>query len=474
MRIDPAPRPPAAWLPDRLALAWARLAAFGPRVRLGLAVAALAVLAATAYYLIAPEATSYNSRLNGGRPFANDELARVVSALDGAKISFVESGGRLAVPADRLAEAVKALAEAGVGPRTPEELRVQDLEGYSIFDSPEQRAKKELVAKERGLEAQIAKLAGVATAQVTLNAEEHRQGFNRLRRLAAFVDVRPEGEGGLAQADLDAILAILGAVDIDPDRAKVYDLKASRPYWNPGDPAAAGRSTSEARAEELRKQMLDAMAIPGAKVLVSIDPPAPSPTATGGSLAINVPLSEANATKSAGSEQAETGRVLFLIRVPRSYYFELYHSNNGDKAFRPEDLKPYVDRVDETIRRDVEMLLRPDERQGCSIKVERYDDLAESRPVVHQAEADPLRSPAAWLAAGAGAGALAVGVLGIALMAARRPSTRPDGASRRPTIANDPGGSDALAPRVRDLVRRDPAAAAGILHRWIAQGGTPR
>ncbi len=64
-------------------------------------------------------------------------------------------------------------------------------------------------------------------------------------------------------------------------------------------------------------------------------------------------------------------------------------------------------------------------------------------------------------------------VVGVRLLASRRPEVRPAPASDRGLYARDeasePGQS--ASERVRELIRLNPEAAASVLHRWIGQGG---
>ena len=64
---------------------------------------------------------------------------------------------------------------------------------------------------------------------------------------------------------------------------------------------------------------------------------------------------------------------------------------------------------------------------------------------------------------------------GFGLIASRRPSARPSRTSVRSGLVVDAPSGPVPGPseRVRDLVRRDPEAAAGVLQRWIgkADGG---
>ncbi len=83
------------------------------------------------------------------------------------------------------------------------------------------------------------------------------------------------------------------------------------------------------------------------------------------------------------------------------------------------------------------------------------------------------RAVATWLPVAAAAALAAVGLmaLGGGLIAARRPSSRVPRPVRRDPFEAGVGDDAGPGERVRELIRLDPAAAAGVLHRWIAQGG---
>jgi hypothetical protein len=101
------------------------------------------------------------------------------------------------------------------------------------------------------------------------------------------------------------------------------------------------------------------------------------------------------------------------------------------------------------------------------------DDLPVARTAGLQAGSDHRRLATDWGIVGAvAASSIAlVMALGSWIQAARRPVRQFEpsviGRRYREDSADEPGPSE----RVRELVRRDPEAAASVLQRWATQGG---
>jgi hypothetical protein len=87
--------------------------------------------------------------------------------------------------------------------------------------------------------------------------------------------------------------------------------------------------------------------------------------------------------------------------------------------------------------------------------------------------AEPHR-PWIWVALSGVVVLASVGAVGAMVrLATRRQPTRPSRSSWRPGFVVD-GPNDPLpgpSERVRELIRLNPEAAAGVLQRWIGQGG---
>jgi hypothetical protein len=494
MRTDPArPRP----VLDRLRLRAPietlrrRLAALGPRGR-GLAAAAmLAGLVALGYHFAAAEPVGYEW-LNPDHAYEPAEAGKVLAALRDAGIPCQDRSGRVSVPADRKAEALAALDKARLGPRPLDEIRQAYTDGGSFFDDPERVRARHLRGDEEYIQRSIREMPGIQAANVKLTPVD---GGTRLRpstRLRALVYVRAVDGQLLPGHKVDLILAILHAQGIAREDATLLDLWSGHEYWVGGRPEVATRSSAKAREEQLRDAIAKAVHIEGAEVFVRIDPaeasasaaasalpalptpttaateaatPAPSDPPAGAALAANQPIGPAEPPPPRPSPATPPSgtRVAVWVRVPRSYYHRLARELQPDEAPTVEVLQRLAARAGEQVRQVVSALLDPGEL--ADVRVDRFEDLAVAPPAP-SGEPDLRRTLLAWLPSALGAG-FALAALG--LIAARRPSARVARTPRRDVFeAGDHGGP---GHRARTIIRRDPAAAAGVLHRWIAQGG---
>ena len=118
------------------------------------------------------------------------------------------------------------------------------------------------------------------------------------------------------------------------------------------------------------------------------------------------------------------------------------------------------------------MLVPPAEKGRVMVNTIADNLAPDPAPAVAAGPAVADRSWPNWLAPaalGAGAGLAAALVLGtgFGLIASRRPSARPSRTSVRSGLVVDAPSGPVPGPseRVRDLVRRDPEAAAGVLQR---------
>jgi len=105
------------------------------------------------------------------------------------------------------------------------------------------------------------------------------------------------------------------------------------------------------------------------------------------------------------------------------------------------------------------------------VTISRIDVTGADQPA--RAFAEPSKVDPAWVIAAGVALLAAVALLAGGLRAGRGPSARPERRRRydRRLAGESPGSGPAPSERVRELVRMDPEAAAGVLQRWIGQGG---
>jgi type III secretory pathway lipoprotein EscJ len=485
MRSDEARRP--AGQAGRGGLDGLRAWLAGARARWVLVgLGALIALIAAAHQFGAGEPGSYEW-LDGGARRSTTEAARVVAALRAAEIPCVESNGRVGVPAARRADALAVLARGKLGPRSFDELQDEIAAGGSILETPADRARRERRGRERLAAEAIERLPGVVAASVVLTGVESGSRLHPRRTYQATAFVEAEPGRDLPYATVRLIRTVLTRIeDVAPEGVTVLDLRTGREYLVAGQPEVEARSAVRMREQELREAILDQLNIEGARVLVRIDAPAevapaPAPTAQ---TQVNRPIGDVDdpgaPPTGAPAEPPATGRATVLVRVPRSYYLRLFHDQHPNQSPTPEDLGPYVAGVDRSIRTLVALVVPPREFEH-ELKIERIDDLGPPRPVVAPSSgvADGRRPGlVVWLpvAGGVTLAVLVLAALGGGWLAGRRPVRGAELPARlrpppEPTAAPTAAGP---GERVRELVRLDPGAAAGVLHRWIAMGGPGR
>ncbi len=169
------------------------------------------------------------------------------------------------------------------------------------------------------------------------------------------------------------------------------------------------------------------------------------------------------ATRPAGPARAQ-----ILVQVPISHYLNAFRQLHHHEPYRDE-LIQYATGTEEKIRSTILYLVPPAEFAG--LKVDRIDDPVFDRPLAVTGESESLRVRSWMLAAAMGlavAGMLVL-IAGARWVVARRPAVASEVAPRR--AAFEVGDMAGPSERVRELVRLDPTAAAGVLQRWIGQGG---
>lgn len=165
---------------------------------------------------------------------------------------------------------------------------------------------------------------------------------------------------------------------------------------------------------------------------------------------------------------AESGHV--LIYVPRSFYINA-DLRGADREPSREELLVMRERTERQIRTAVKYVI-PD---GSSWKVDVDsipDEVSLNRPAILPASDDSRRCVLDWGIVGAvGAAVSILAAVGSWIQLVRRPVRVPEPAlgTRRfhADFASEPQPSE----RVRELIRRNPEAAASVLQRWTYQGG---
>ncbi len=491
-----------------------------PLVRWGSALAVLIGLSAMVYLA----ATSFNSLsvryILSGRRFSSDDLIAICRALDKQRVGYrVDDVRRVEVSTEQFEQASDAVAKLDLGHRSLNEIREESIVPH-FLESMSEREHKDRLLREKTLERLVSQLEGVVWSLVSINRPATRKWQQGGAKPTAFVYIETEGQRRLPFETIRAIPDILAGYesDLKPGSITVMDTRGYK-YFESGNLAVGVDSHNKAREEELKAEVLDKLEwIKGVRVQVKVparrsNEPAASPgnvaaataaaqaTPRGSAAAIivNQPadsaelestestpaghsasdVSVADVTPESGlghkgpekPSKDEPGRV--LISVPRSYYLNA-DTRGEDREPNRDDLRTFKDRTEENIKKAVSLLTPPSEPWIVDI-ITFPDKMSVSRPLVVQSPVDTRRRVLDWGIVGTVVGVISiVAAVGSWFKAARRPLIVPDVApsTRHYHIdsASEPGPSE----RVRELVRRNPEAAASVLQRWTAQGGIER
>jgi flagellar biosynthesis/type III secretory pathway M-ring protein FliF/YscJ len=470
MRTDD-PNPPAAGL-DRLrgqvarARRWISGREAGPR-RI-LALGALAVLTALAY-LAMPADRADLEWIYGGQRFSPGDVATIKAVLAERRIAPVklDEQGRVAIPLDRMTEAVAALRKRHIDDPTIAEIRDKALEG-SILDGPDEHRQRQLQVHERTLKALIEKLAGIVQADVMINPLPV-PGFGlRARGARALVQVQSEGDRPIPFKTVKMILQLLtSGTDYQLTPEAVTLLGKDETYLSPDEPARLRQVLVHAHEEDLAEEVLARLAgIDGVRVSARLA--AGSPPGAGSEPLPPLPSPDA------------TERAWVSVQVPEGYYRRVFGTIEPGRTPTPEDLEAYREQIDAKIRALVAQAVPAAELGGVTIEPIANPVPSPRAPAVAPTPA-PASRPRPWWVPVAAAGVVVVLALAtIRRLGTRRPSARSPGPPRAPhphfgpaAGATEPAGGHGPSPleRVRELVRLDPEAAAGVLQRWVGQGG---
>ena len=468
MRTDD-PRPRAARfdpLGDRARRAWRWLSNRGPRARLLVAGAALAVLVAAGYYAaVAPSESTETTWLLDGTVLAPDEARRILSALAVAKIpASSASRGQIAVSAAKKADALALLTKQKLLPKNLHDIK-DEAAHASMFDYPVDRLDQRDRQREQEAEHLIGGFEGIDSAEVSIQRSTSRAPGSRGVKVVALVSLQTRDNRPLSPQSLHAIRSVLKNAEPDlPDDGLTVLEKSGRPYVVAGNPEAGAAMMAHAREEELRGNLLRALSwIEGVRVLVSLEAPAPDDAASAiaPAVVVNGPA-EAEVATPPAAKLPVVVKARILVQVPITFYLR------GRREATLDELKPYAMKVEESIRAAV--LNGVPAAELASLKIDRIDAAGPALPAVGSADTTTIRLPG-WVVPAAGGAIVALVALvliGTRWMVARRPAPVAAAVPRAHFEVTDDIGPSG---RVRDLVRRDPAAAAGVLGRWIGQGG---
>jgi hypothetical protein len=406
------------------------------------------------------------------RKVRRDQAERVVRALQTGGIDArLDDRGRVTVPGGQRGEAMQIVAQQKLDPRSLKELREEFGRQSSWLEGQEERQERLVRQREVELETMLEGFPEIASADVLITrarATGQRGGSGWTARATVRVQHSEEGRP-LSEGTISSVRALVASLvpDLAQDGVAIFDANG-RPYLAPGHPEAVVQTQREARELQIRKMLEEQLHwIDGLTIHVQVEPGETSGagegSGVGGVMALNRPL----------ELEPEAGigeRVRLVMQVPTSHYIRVYRSYVSNQERMLEELQPYIARTEERIRKIAQGVMQGQELAG--LLIERVDDPNPLMPVLESAPVRGMaRLPRWWpyAAAGAVAGLLGLGLMARVILGRSQRSQRRAG--RVEVGSQTAWRLDEAAERVRALVRTDAKLAAGIVERWIEQGG---
>jgi len=468
------------------------LAARGAATRIGLLLAGLGVLGAAGYLASLDDPPDRNwAWLFEGRRLSDDDINAIDEALDAEGIAhaFNRPAGRVGVKHELKVAALVALAKRKVVPPTLDELSKDDDALNAWTSTAEDRERHERRRLEQRLKRQIERVdPSITTAQVEIHRVKDRRGLGPRERVSAYVYLVTEGGRELGHRAIKGIQRFLtgGVPDLKAEGITVVD-ETGREYLAAGNSSLEERMQAHAQEEEWRDRISDGLRhIPGLGVSVLLEavaapppPPEPLPAPAAEAVRPNGPLEvgpDRLAAPAVPPPPAAAIKARVWVRVPRSFYLLAAQAQSpANRRASDEELQSLKETTERLARDAVEANI-PQDVLGEVKVVTVQDDLSNPRMLVLPPASDSRRAWA-WPALYGGAGVAAMGLVATLLrLATRRPAPRPPSPSawRPGFVADGPSGPvPGPSERVRELIRTSPDAAAGVLQRWIGQGGAP-
>jgi flagellar M-ring protein FliF len=485
--------------PSPLASAFARLrapagrlrrwlAARGTITRVALLLVGLATLGTAGYLAsISDPSEPAWAWIYERRRLSSDAIDKISEALDAASIPYgVDPLGRVGVKPSRKQEALALLAKAKVVPPSLYDLSHEIEAGNPLLESPGDRERREHLHLEQTLAGQIELLdSAIASAHVQIHRVKKRIGLATPSDLSASVYLRTEGDRSLGYRVVEGIgtFLIKDVPDLKPDAITVVDHLGRR-YLVAGDPSLKVQAQAHAREEEWQDKILDELRhIPGIGVSVQLEvvPAPPPPVEAPPAVPIEVvrPNGQVDLVDppppplaSVAPAHPPLTRANVWVRVPRSFYLLDFQSRSLGRQPTQDDLEPMRLTTEKFIHDAVEIHIPKDDLGLVKIAVVQ-DDLTSTRPLLLPSSPESSR-PWTWVAVSGGISVASMAaVAGLVRLATRRPSSRPSRSALRAGFVADGPSDPSPGPseRVRELIRLNPEAAAGVLQRWIGQGG---
>jgi type III secretory pathway lipoprotein EscJ len=484
MRSDNSPPSPLARVRAAVVrtLSWAEQRGIGGRWVLALlALAALAL----AVYFTALDEPGESGWLYGGHAFSHEDIAKITQALAANQIdAMADERGRVAVSLAKMARAHEILAKQDLALKSPGDRLDKALAMPNIWEGPEERRQRLNRVKEECFEDQIKEMDGIESASVLISRERSRR-LNSAWDIKALVVLGVAAGRRVPSRTILAIQHMLAGAEIGlkPEAVTIIDKAGNRIYLTAENANLSFEAQIQAREEDLAAELLAQLNwIEGVRVSVKLDrlaappgaeaPPTDPPAAV---VAPNAPLDlESESAPAPQPQPAEPkpgvlGKARILIQVPISHYQRAFHLAGPHREPSTEDLRPYDEKTRQAIENAVKHVIPAGELAKLDII-----KIPAPRPmpsVIAPMATEPSRH-IPWWAFVAAASALVVFVFVAGRMLAWQGSSGQTlrGPHRARADRDEPSGPSS-SERVRELVRRNPEAAAGVLQRWIGQGG---
>jgi flagellar M-ring protein FliF len=504
-----------------------------PAIRWTLALGAALWLAVAGYWAATSWAPSGVRYLSAGRRFSSEDLIEICRAFDEQHIDYHQDERRLQVGVDQFDQASAIISKLDLGQRSIEELREQRGAWPSVWETEDEKKRKDQLACERIVESLISRMDGVVWSLVAIHNVNPSALLHSAPTPSAFVYIETEGDHKLPFRSVQSIPAILtGWVPgLTSKSITVMDRRGHR-YLDSRNPSLGEVSHHRAQEEELAEKILEKLNwIRGVQVLVHLstanDAETPASGADGSSdtdrskgaaphesskdgqrsvppalirtptMAVNRPLelktepADPSGTRSAamdvikatGSRSSKKNAngdrhhwehddkpCQVLVNVPRSFYFNALINKAGLRTVSPEDLHLVASRVEGQIKRTLKLIVPQD--ACCTVHVETIpDEIPQSG--TSTAIGATGRRMLDWEIVGSACAAISIVVVvsGMWIHVVRRTGK----SARFPFLDHrsraHPSAETGSSERARDVIRLDPESAAGVLQCWATQRG---
>lgn len=463
-----------------------------PAVRMAAILAPVLVVAVAGYWAAGTLVPSGPRYLASGQAFSSDDLILIERELVAKGVAYRIDDSRVVVEADQFDQAAAAIGKLNIGRHAISEIRDEPFSFRDVVETLEDRQRRERLQEEKLIERIVDDLPGVRSSVVSIQRPRASFGRQPATGPSAFVYLEGDSDHRLPSQTVQRIVAILMSKQPGLTADAITMMDRNNSYLDSHDPAA-GQQTRE---EELRQRIIERLSwIKGVQVWVVLaghrgqdagrgdrasaaDRREPTRDGETGSPAsdeapaiiVNRPAEATAELAPVEPAPAEADRITggqVFVNVPRSYYLTRTVADHRDPTV--DELKAAQART----RAQVEKLVHLVVPSSWGVLVDNFpDELPPARSAATlPAGSEHRRIAADWGIVGVVAASVAlVMAMGSWIHAARRPSrpsaTFPAGRTYRPDAPDEPGPSE----RVRELVRRDPEAAASVLQRWVTEG----